>query len=156
MSSYEEYRNDIFDESQLIEDYNQLSVQSECTSTTEDSSESLHSASAPHSTVLKSESNGFYNGQIRVSDAQIQEWMAGQDSRLVQLQSQASGFIPGLIHVSLVEEHGISIISDIDDTIKDTQILSGARTVLTNTFCKEARDVEGMAKAYKDWVSNLE
>ncbi|CAG8627256.1 17042_t:CDS:2 [Funneliformis caledonium] len=51
--------------------------------------------------------------------------------------------------VNLVEPEGVSIISDIDDTIKDTNILQGAKSVLTNTFLQPFKDVQGMSELYR-------
>jgi hypothetical protein len=47
---------------------------------------------------------------------------------------------------------GWSVISDIDDTIKDSQV-SPLRQLLTNTFLREFRSVAGMAELYRDWAS---
>ncbi|KAF8944951.1 hypothetical protein BGZ47_003455 [Haplosporangium gracile] len=53
--------------------------------------------------------------------------------------------------VNLIDPEGISIISDIDDTIKETDIVAGARIILRNTFLNDMMDVPGMAKVYKNW-----
>ncbi|KAF9090378.1 hypothetical protein BGX23_006015 [Mortierella sp. AD031] len=53
--------------------------------------------------------------------------------------------------VNLVDPEGISIISDIDDTIKETDVVAGTRIILRNTFLKDMMDVPGMAKVYKGW-----
>lgn len=53
--------------------------------------------------------------------------------------------------VNLIDPEGISIISDIDDTIKETDVVAGARIILRNTFLKEMTDVPGMAEVYKNW-----
>ncbi|KAF9927960.1 hypothetical protein FBU30_002748 [Linnemannia zychae] len=53
--------------------------------------------------------------------------------------------------VNLVDPEGVSIISDIDDTIKKTDVVEGARIILENTFLKEMMDVPGMAKVYMNW-----
>lgn len=53
--------------------------------------------------------------------------------------------------VNLIDPEGISIISDIDDTIKDTQVTAGARIVLRNTFLREMQEVHGMSDVYNGW-----
>ncbi|KAF9139689.1 hypothetical protein BG015_001933 [Linnemannia schmuckeri] len=53
--------------------------------------------------------------------------------------------------VNLIDPEGISIISDIDDTIKETDVVAGARIILRNTFLNDMMDVPGMAKVYKNW-----
>jgi phosphatidate phosphatase APP1 len=46
---------------------------------------------------------------------------------------------------------GISVISDIDDTIKVSEVLD-KRELIRNTFLREFRAVEGMAAAYSRWA----
>ena len=53
--------------------------------------------------------------------------------------------------VQLIEEEGISVISDIDDTIKITGVTDGSE-LLANTFLREFRPVPGMAEAYRRWA----
>lgn len=109
---------------------------------------------------LFTKSSGFMSGQFHLSHDTILNWAQDQnhcESRLLQIQStcleSSQKFAPNYGIVNLVEPIGISIISDIDDTIKDTQILSGARTVLSKTFFEPPQDVSGMADAYMTWVT---
>ncbi|KAK9767150.1 hypothetical protein K7432_003273 [Basidiobolus ranarum] len=53
--------------------------------------------------------------------------------------------------VNLVEPEGVSVISDIDDTIKHSNVFLGAKAVLSNTFLKELTSVSGMANIYHYW-----
>lgn len=50
----------------------------------------------------------------------------------------------------LVAPEGVSVISDIDDTIKDSHVLE-KRELLANTFLREYRPVPKMAEAYRKW-----
>ncbi|CAG8781704.1 11029_t:CDS:2, partial [Gigaspora rosea] len=59
--------------------------------------------------------------------------------------------IPTYSIVNLLEPEGYSVISDIDDTIKQTNILDGARTVFSNTFLNDCKEVSGMANLYHKW-----
>lgn len=145
----------------LLDNYfhNQLTTTSiestsDCDNTSSSSSTSLPMTT--YSVQLHSDSNGIVDGHFVVPHSQVLSWANEQhhcDARVLHLQSLASTFLPSYGTVSLVEPSGISIISDIDDTIKDTQILAGAKTVLANTFFKHCRDVPGMAEAYMRWVS---
>lgn len=55
--------------------------------------------------------------------------------------------------VTFVPDYGVSIISDIDDTIKNTAILSGARELFRNTF---VRDLGSMAiDGVKEWYDKM-
>lgn len=59
--------------------------------------------------------------------------------------------INGEIH--LLHPRGWSVISDIDDTIKDSDVCS-RRQLLANTFLREFRDVDGMADVYRGWAES--
>lgn len=52
--------------------------------------------------------------------------------------------------VIVTEQRGVSVISDIDDTIKHSAISSGAREIFRNTFIRELRDlhIEGVQGWY--------
>ncbi|KAI8340220.1 hypothetical protein BC941DRAFT_419774 [Chlamydoabsidia padenii] len=107
--------------------------------------------------TFKSEGSGFFSGLTRLPHQQVLQWAKEKDccdARLVRLEALGTRSFPvstGM--VNLVEPTGISIISDIDDTIKETQILHGARTVLANTFFNPSKDIPGMAEAYMKWYT---
>jgi phosphatidate phosphatase APP1 len=106
-----------------------------------------------------SESSGFFAGSTYLSHHQVLQWAKEKDccdARLVRLATTPQpglAFPPSTGMVNLVEPTGISIISDIDDTIKETRILHGARTVLANTFFNPSKAIPGMAEAYMKWVN---
>ncbi|RYO96580.1 hypothetical protein DL764_007441 [Monosporascus ibericus] len=55
--------------------------------------------------------------------------------------------------VQIIEPKGVSLISDIDDTIKHSNILMGAREIFRNTFI---RDLDGMTvDGVRDWYNTL-
>ena len=56
----------------------------------------------------------------------------------------------GLGRVRLIEAEGISVVSDIDDTIKVTDIPAGQNIVLRNTFCRDFQAAPDMARMYSD------
>ncbi|OZJ03747.1 hypothetical protein BZG36_03061 [Bifiguratus adelaidae] len=63
------------------------------------------------------------------------------------------GFHQGMVapaygFVDLIEPEGISIITDIDDTIKVTNIPDGKEVILENTFFREATEVTGVSNIY--------
>jgi phosphatidate phosphatase APP1 len=53
----------------------------------------------------------------------------------------------------MIEPHGISVISDIDDTIKITDILDGKDAILQNTFFRTTREVPHMSEVYRSWAA---
>lgn len=59
---------------------------------------------------------------------------------------------PFLSYVDIIEPDGISVISDIDDTIKVTDILDGKDAILQNTFFRTAREVPHMSEVFRSWA----
>ncbi|KAI8333770.1 hypothetical protein BD560DRAFT_493977 [Blakeslea trispora] len=56
--------------------------------------------------------------------------------------------------IDVVDSIGISVISDIDDTIKITGVLDGKDTILQNTFFRKARQVPHMSEVFQNWASS--
>jgi phosphatidate phosphatase APP1 len=54
--------------------------------------------------------------------------------------------------IQLIGRKGISVVSDIDDTIKDSNVLDH-RELIANTFGREFRSVPGMVNLYQVWAS---
>jgi phosphatidate phosphatase APP1 len=54
-------------------------------------------------------------------------------------------------HVQLISEVGVSVVSDIDDTIKVSHV-AHRRLLLRNTFLRDFQAVDGMAELYRDWA----
>lgn len=52
--------------------------------------------------------------------------------------------------IHLIAPRGVSVVSDIDDTIKATDV-SSRHSMLTNTFLRPFTAVEGMADLYRQW-----
>jgi phosphatidate phosphatase APP1 len=57
--------------------------------------------------------------------------------------------VPFEAHV--LAETGVSVVSDIDDTIKVSDVLD-KKALLRNTFCKPFKPVSGMAAVYQEWA----
>lgn len=55
--------------------------------------------------------------------------------------------------VKVTEPHGVSLISDVDDTVKHSNISAGAREIFRNTFVRELAEltVDGV----KEWYSQM-
>ena len=70
----------------------------------------------------------------------------------VEVSTLASGREARLFRgrVQLVPETGLSVISDIDDTVKISQVLD-RRALMANTFARPFRAVEGMPALYRQW-----
>ncbi|KAG0208910.1 hypothetical protein BGX28_000229 [Mortierella sp. GBA30] len=115
---------------------------------------------------ISSRPGGHFDGTLRVSQKDVQvhrrksKFVAenkdssetGSHPRFLKLHA----YHPGMTEhchgiVNLVDPEGISIISDIDDTIKETNVTAGARIILRNTFLKDMQDVPGMSQVYNQW-----
>jgi hypothetical protein len=99
-----------------------------------------------------SEWNGLIEGFITLSETKAQTLLLSQGSsnnrltyRVVSKEHHGSG------HIQLIAPQGRSVISDIDDTIKITEILAGTKVVIRNTFFRDFAAVPGMAQMYRDF-----
>lgn len=55
--------------------------------------------------------------------------------------------------IQIIEPTGVSLISDVDDTIKHSAITSGAKEIFRNTFVRELNELTIMG--VKDWYNKL-
>lgn len=65
----------------------------------------------------------------------------------------ANESLSAISEVLIIEPSGVSLISDIDDTIKQSNIASGAKEIFRNTFVRELNDlaIEGV----KEWYNRM-
>ncbi|MBT5230595.1 MAG: App1 family protein [Methylococcales bacterium] len=88
----------------------------------------------------KTQSNGHLYQQVWLKDQKPGTLMVKSDERPDQ---QAKVF--------LIPETGLSIISDVDDTIKISQVTDKKR-LLKNTFLEPFKAAKGMAVRYQQWA----
>jgi hypothetical protein len=98
--------------------------------------------------------NGLVEGFVLLPSAQASELLERQGSRHGWLTFRAvSQEHTGRGLVKLIEPRGLSVISDIDDTIKVTEIPAGAKVVVRNTFFRDFAAAPGMAEMYQAMAS---
>lgn len=102
--------------------------------------------------------NGLLEGELRLSLARAQQLLAAQPViqpagqqgwlrfQAVSANHEGSGWI------QLLEPTGLSVISDIDDTVKITGFVEPEGTVIRNTFFEPFRAAPGMAAMYRALV----
>jgi phosphatidate phosphatase APP1 len=100
-------------------------------------------------TVGPSTKDGHFTGNVRVSAERIEGiarggWVAFQAVLAPGDRRRFAG------RARLVPPRGISVISDIDDTIKVTEV-TDKQQLIANTFQRPFRAVDGMAEAYRRW-----
>ena len=102
------------------------------------------------SDAARTDLNGLLQGTIRLSRHDADALMQRQGSRAGWLTFRASSSDhSGVGHVQLIPPAGVSVVSDIDDTVKETHVPAGATEVLQNTFFRPFVAADGMATMYR-------
>jgi len=104
-----------------------------------------------------SEPNGHFRGTLRLSAAEVNglprgEPDSGADPVRVRTAPARDGRVfEGVVH--LIGPEGLSVISDIDDTVKVTEV-TDKKKLVENTFLKEFVAAPGMAALYRRWAAH--
>mmetsp|Transcript_35535 Transcript_35535/g.77899 ORF Transcript_35535/g.77899 Transcript_35535/m.77899 type:complete len:413 (+) Transcript_35535:41-1279(+) len=112
--------------------------------------------------------DGHFKGQLHISDEDFESCRAGDTCsillRLVQpadavaeSSSSNSDIASDRVFMGttyLLPPTGLSVISDVDDTIKLSNVLN-KKELLRNTFLKEFEAVPGMSELYQTWSEQL-
>jgi Uncharacterized conserved protein (DUF2183) len=113
-------------------------------------------------TLGRSEINGHFEGEVTLNDATRRSgvpdaaaalgWRSGEwtEVRAVTRPGDPRVFAG---KVQFIERRGMSVVSDIDDTIKDSNVLD-TRELGANTFLRDFRAVPGMAELYQRWAAS--
>jgi phosphatidate phosphatase APP1 len=97
----------------------------------------------------KSQPDGQFTGVIGLPDAEL--GTTGTRTAQIQAVLPAGDSRRFLGQINLADENGISVISDIDDTIKATQVRD-RKLLLRRTFLEPFKPVPGMAEVYRAWA----
>ncbi len=99
--------------------------------------------------------NGRFAGTVRLSARELDELRASGDLRggvlklhVLSRDGSESNFF---VHAHLLDNEGLSVVSDIDDTIKVTNVHS-RRLLLESTFLREFESIQGMSALYRGWA----
>ncbi|HVF66856.1 MAG TPA: phosphatase domain-containing protein [Pyrinomonadaceae bacterium] len=100
--------------------------------------------------------NGLVMHELEIPDATLQAVRAAQGAvdGWLDFTVTAEGF-DGKGRARLVEPEGVSVISDIDDTIKITEVPAGKSIVLRNTFLRDYVPVEEMIGRYRAYPGDV-
>jgi hypothetical protein len=98
-------------------------------------------------TLPPSGPGGHFEDRVVLRDVRVAsgEWMSYRAVTKPGDNRQFEGF------VQLVARSGLSVVSDIDDTIKDSNVLD-KRELALNTFVRDFRSVPGMSDLYQRWA----
>ncbi len=102
----------------------------------------------------QTDDNGRIKNIFTVTDQEMQTFRqpGGNGGKVLFQISVPDKNLRRVGEVYLCDNHGITFISDIDDTIKITEVSSTIQT-LVNTFSGEFKAVGGMANIYRYWES---
>lgn len=97
--------------------------------------------------------NGHFFGTLRLTPQDLATFHAADSQRLLTLDVCGPSGDPlsvqGQVH--LIGQQGLSIISDIDDTLKHSSVACKT-TLLRNTFLNAFEPIAGMAEMYRQWA----
>ena len=103
----------------------------------------------------KSRRSGHFQSWLELSNDFVQKSIClddhGNTTIPFEIDSNVPGVTPGFGVIVPLSRRGVSVISDIDDTIK-VSLVTDRRKLLANTFLKEFEAVEGMAQTYRTWA----
>ncbi len=112
--------------------------------------------------IRRTRSNGAFYGTLTIPDEAIRDVASSQQLSMSLLRSgvthaedhsssdEFDGQQPTAGTLHFVPPTGISVVSDIDDTIKLTNA-TNKREMLNNTFLRPFEEVAGMSELYRQW-----
>jgi phosphatidate phosphatase APP1 len=105
--------------------------------------------------MAKSKSNGHFNGTVRLTEEEVAQLRPKQTDNRIEFQATTKDgrLFKGV--VDLMANTGITVISDIDDTIKISEVLR-RNQMLRRTFLEPFQPVPGMPEVYQSWVKVAE
>lgn len=86
----------------------------------------------------------------RLVEASAEIDSSGRRSLAYEISTSEPEIEPVAGRIKLLSRTGVSIISDIDDTIKDSSV-TNRRELLKNTFLNEFKAIKGMSDVYQRW-----
>ena len=98
-----------------------------------------------------SDANGLIETTVTLSAGKAEALLAQQNSRDWLAFNVVSEGHRGKGRVVLIGPRGVSLVSDIDDTIKVTEVPGDKDDVLRNTFCHDFVAVSGMSEKYRSF-----
>ena len=99
-----------------------------------------------------SEANGHFRGPAFLKTNTLPlEAANGVMTLHASVDARSKRSFPLELH--LVEDTGWSVISDIDDTIKISEV-GDKDALLRNTFCRPFKSVPGMSEVYRGWATS--
>jgi hypothetical protein len=99
--------------------------------------------------------NGIIEENVQIPAETVERLRTAQELADPWLPVEAAttdGNGGGVGHIRFLKPSGVSIVSDIDDTIKVTEVPAGKQAILRNTFLKQFRAAPGMLDRYRGLI----
>ena len=98
----------------------------------------------------RTQRNGHFRARLKITEQEAQQLSHYfENSQFVAHASTSNGKSKtSLQPIRVIQPTGISVVSDIDDTIKESNVENRSE-LLANTFIRDFRSVPGMADAYR-------
>jgi len=105
--------------------------------------------------VGKTEADGRLHVSLTLAAESVAKLRAAAQTPVIHFTTADTGGVGRSFHgeIHLCDPEGLSVISDIDDTIKVSEVRD-QKALLRNTFVNEFKPVEGMAETYRAWMTN--
>lgn len=104
--------------------------------------------------LKESAANGHFSETIHLSNNEVNTLRQGEMISFKALtRPEDTRHFEG--HIHLVSQEGVSVISDIDDTIKITQV-NDKTALFSNTFLRPFEPVPKMNTLYQDWAQHIQ
>jgi hypothetical protein len=103
----------------------------------------------------KTGADGQLRAKLALPDEQVSSLLKKSGGPFISftIADSKAGITSNRGEVHILHNEGLSVISDIDDTIKVSDV-HDQRTLLRNTFTKPFVPVDGMARVYRSWLKN--
>jgi phosphatidate phosphatase APP1 len=107
-----------------------------------------------HALPKRTRRNGHFVAALRIASERAMSLGAQNGAALGCLPFQVCGTAAPLAagQAYLLPARGLSVISDIDDTLKHS-FVGCKRTLLANTFLRPFETIPGMAAVFRDWAA---
>jgi hypothetical protein len=97
---------------------------------------------------------GHFRAELRITASQLELLRISSEGGWIRFRARTK---PGDDRIFEgrtlpLERSGLSVISDIDDTIKDSRV-NNRKELLNNTFVRPFRPIPGMAELYRAWAA---
>lgn len=117
----------------------------------EDLNQNIYQIMDREGIAIRTDRNGIIRGNLRIHRDSLSSEVNDELGDVKLTLNASARRYSGSGMVNFMQPEGLSVVSDIDDTVKETEIPAGSQIVVRNTFFIEYSAAEGMADLYSNW-----